>query len=113
MYLIFFIQGLIKQLSPHFPSYNKHILLSIENKDILAINSFFAAIFILLYYLYTTNMQTAKHKLAQLSFTQIIYFMIIAFLSVLFIFSIHSNQFVNMFIQMISSIAIILFGIYV
>ena len=38
MYLIFVIQGLIKQLSPHFPSYNKHILLSIENKDILAIH---------------------------------------------------------------------------
>ena len=84
MYFFLGITHFLKMLNPYF---RKHILTTLESHEYLFLNTFFIACFVFLFFLYkvifndnTFNKLTDKIK--KLTILQVIYFMIIAFITV-------------------------------
>jgi drug/metabolite transporter (DMT)-like permease len=84
MYFYLAITTFLKTLNPYF---RKHILDSLESHEYLFLNTFFVAFFVLLYFIYKllfhdTFFNKLINKINNLSILQIIYFMIIAFITI-------------------------------
>lgn len=85
MYFFLTITSLLKTLNPYF---RKHILHTLETHEFLFINTFFVAIFVLFYFIYkliyhNDMVDQFINNINNLTFLQIIYFMLIAFITVI------------------------------
>lgn len=84
MYFFLGITHFLKMLNPYF---RKHILETLESHEYLFLNTFFVACFVFLFFIYKiifhdSILNKLTEKIKKLTFIQIIYFMIIAFITV-------------------------------
>jgi len=84
MYFFLAITTFLKTFNPYF---RKHILDSLESHEYLFLNTFFVALFVFLYFLYKLIFHDAffdklVDKITNLTILQIIYFMLIAFITI-------------------------------
>ena len=84
MYFFIAITSFLKTLSPYF---RKNILVSLESHEYLFLNTFFVALFVLMFFLYKlyfhdTFLDKIVYKIQNLTISQVFYFMLIAFITV-------------------------------
>ena len=84
MYFFLALTTLLKTFNPYF---RKHILNSLESYEYLFLNTFFVAFFVFLYFIYKlifhdTFFDKIINKINNLTILQVIYFMIIAFITI-------------------------------
>ena len=84
MYFFLALTTFLKTFNPYF---RKHILNSLESYEYLFINTFFVAFFVFMYFIYKfifhdTFFDKIIHKINNLTILQVIYFMIIAFITI-------------------------------
>lgn len=84
MYFFLAITTFLKTLNPYF---RKHILDSLESHEFLFVNTFFVAMFVFLYFIYKfifheTFFDKFTKKLTNLTILQVVYFFIIAFITI-------------------------------
>ena len=84
MYFFLALTTLLKTFNPYF---RKHILDSLESHEYLFLNTFFVSIFVFLYFLYKLIIHDSfidkfVDKITDLTILQVIYFMIIAFITI-------------------------------
>jgi len=84
MYFLLAVTSLLKTFSPYL---RKHILDSIEGHEYMFINTFFVALFVFLYFMYKIiyhddMFDKLVNNMQRLTFLQVIYFILIAFITV-------------------------------
>jgi len=84
MYFFLAITQLLKTFNPYF---RKHILYTLESHEYLFINTFFVGCFVFLFFLYKSifhekSLDQFVDKIQNLSFLHVIYFLIIAFITI-------------------------------
>jgi drug/metabolite transporter (DMT)-like permease len=84
MYFFIGITSILKTFTPYF---RKHILDSLESHEYLFLNTFLVAFFVLLYFLYKflfhdKSLDKLIDKIHNLTLLQVIYFLLIAFITV-------------------------------
>ena len=84
MYFLLAVTSLLKTFSPYL---RKHILDSIEGHEYMFINTFFVALFVFLYFMYKIiyhddMFDKLVNNIYKLTFLQVIYFILIAFITV-------------------------------
>jgi len=84
MYFLLAVTSLLKTFSPYL---RKHILDSIEGHEYMFINTFFVAFFVFLYFMYKIiyhddMFDKLVNNMYKLTFLQVIYFILIAFITV-------------------------------
>jgi len=85
MYFLLTLVSLLKTFTPYL---RKHILDSIEEHEYMFINTFFIALFVFLYFIYKIiyhddMLDKLTNNIYNLTFLQVIFFMLIAFITVL------------------------------
>ena len=85
MYLFLTITSLLKSFSPYL---RKHILNSLDGHEYLFLNTFFVAIIVFFYFMYKIIVhddmfKTLVNRMYNLTFLQVISFMLIAFITVI------------------------------
>lgn len=85
MYFFLALTTFLKTFNPYF---RKHILDSLESHEYLFLNTFFVAFFVFLYFIYKLIFHDIFfnkliNKINNLSIIQIIYFMLIAFITII------------------------------
>jgi drug/metabolite transporter (DMT)-like permease len=121
MYFFLVITQLLKTFNPYF---RKHILQDLETYDFLFINTFFIGLFVLFFFIYKKtfhnyHLNNLITKFKKLSITQIIFFLIIAFITSCSSFILthmdknYNNPFINgLLLKVISAILLILVGVF-
>ena len=84
MYFFLALTTFLKTLNPYF---RKHILDSLESNEYLFLNTFFVSFFVFLYFIYSftfhdTFFDKLVNKISNLTILQVVYFMIIAFITI-------------------------------
>jgi len=84
MYFFLALTTFLKTFNPYF---RKHILNSLESHEYLFLNTLFVAFFVFLYFIYKlifhdSFLDKLINKISNLSILQIIYFMLIAFITI-------------------------------
>lgn len=122
MYFFLAITSFLKTFNPYL---RKHILQSLESHEYLFINTFFVAFFVCLFFLYKIifhdhSFDQLLDKIYDLTFLQIIYFMFIAFATVVSAISIiHLDKYFNtpllnlLFSKSLGTIMLILIGVFI
>jgi drug/metabolite transporter (DMT)-like permease len=84
---MYFFLALITFLKTFSPYLRKHILDSLESHEFLFLNTFFVSLFVFLYFIYKflfneTFLQEFVEKIRELTILQVVYFAIIAFITI-------------------------------
>jgi drug/metabolite transporter (DMT)-like permease len=84
---MYFLLALVSLLKTFTPYLRKHILDSIEEHEYMFINTFFIVLFVLLYFIYKIiyhddMIDKLTNNIYNLTFLQVIFFMLIAFITV-------------------------------
>ena len=84
---MYFLLALVSLLKTFTPYLRKHILDSIEEHEYMFINTFFIVLFVLLYFIYKIiyhddMLDKLTNNIYNLTFLQVIFFMLIAFITV-------------------------------
>jgi drug/metabolite transporter (DMT)-like permease len=84
---MYFFLALITFLKTFSPYLRKHILDSLESHEFLFLNTFFVSLFVFLYFIYKflfheTFLEEFEKKIRDLTILQVVYFAIIAFITI-------------------------------
>jgi len=84
---MYFFLALITFLKTFSPYLRKHILDSLESHEFLFLNTFFVSFFVFLYFIYKflfhdTFLEEFEKKIRDLTILQVVYFAIIAFITI-------------------------------
>jgi len=121
MYLFVGITQFMKILNPYF---RKHLLETLESHEYLFLNTFLVAFFVMLYFIYTLfshdkYVHKLAHKIKNLTPTQIVYFIIIALITVISsLVLIHFDKHYNtplingLFTKVIAAVLLLIVGIF-
>jgi uncharacterized membrane protein len=121
MYLFVGITQFMKIFNPYF---RKHLLETLESHEYLFLNTMLVAFFVLLYFIYNIfshdkYVHKLTNKIKNLTPTQIVYFIIIALVTVISsLVLIHFDKHYNtplingLFTKVIASVLLLIFGIF-
>lgn len=122
MYSFLVLTSFLKTFNPYF---RKHILNSLESHEYLFLNTFVVSFFVFLYFLYklifhNNSLNKLVDKMYNLSFLQIIYFILIALITVTFsIVIINFDKYYNtplinsLLSKCLATILLILVGVFI